>query len=603
MELANQFILLGGTLLVMSILAGVASSRIGAPLLLVFLALGMLAGESGPIGVRFDDFKSAYLIASLSLAIILFDGGLRTPLAALRISWLPASLLATLGVLVTAGITGACARYVFGLGWLAAFLMGATVASTDAAAVFLLLHQRGMDLKRRVATTLEIESGANDPLAVLLTVLLVGIITAGGGKSGWEVEGEFLRQVGLGAVLGIAGGGALAWTLNRLELAPGLYPVFVAAGALVVFGGTQELGGSGFLAIYLAGIVAGNQRLRANKLVRRFHDGIAWVAQIVMFVMLGLLVTPRDLVPDLLPATIVALALIFAARPLAVLLCLAFSRFNWGERLFIAWVGLRGAVPLFLAIIPILGGVPDAHRYFNVAFIVVLASLLLQGWTVPWIARRLEVEVPPMPEPVGRMEIDLPSQMDREVVGYTVRVGSPITKKPLDQIALPKRTRLLAVIRDRGVVPLRELGELQPGDAAFLICPPEHVLAVDRLFLPRPRRSRVRADVQLADFVFRAEAPVGSIAHKYDFPATREELAMSLGQFVESRLGEAPSIGDTLTAGPVELVVTDMAGDAIVTVGVRLEHAHLHLIPETLLRRLTGTRHRLVRALARYFKR
>jgi len=337
--------------------------------------------------------------------------------------------------------------------------------------------------------------------------------------------------------------------------------------------------------------------------VRRFHDGIAWVAQIVMFVMLGLLVTPRDLVPDLLPATIVALALIFAARPLAVLLCLAFSRFNWGERLFISWVGLRGAVPLFLAIIPILGGVPDAHRYFNVAFIVVLASLLLQGWTVPWVARRLEVEVPPMPEPVGRMEIDLPSQMDREVVGYTVRSGSPITKKPLDQIALPKRTRLLAVIRDRGVVPLRELGELQPGDAAFLICPPEHALAVDRLFLPRPRRSRVRADVQLADFVFRAESPVGSIAHEYDFPATREELAMSLGEFVESRLGEAPSVGDTLAAGPVELVVTDMAGDAIVTVGVRLEHAHLHLIPETLLRRLTGTRHRLARSLARYFKR
>ena len=208
-----------------------------------------------------------------------------------------------------------------------------------------------------------------------------------------------------------------------------------------------------------------------------------------------------------------------------------------------------------------------------------------------------------MPEPVGRMEIDLPSQMDREVVGYTVRSGSPITKKPLDQIALPKRTRLLAVIRDRGVVPLRELGELQPGDAAFLICPPEHALAVDRLFLPRPRRSRVRADVQLADFVFRAEAPVGSIAHEYDFPATREELAMSLGEFVESRLGEAPSVGDTLAAGPVELVVTDMAGDAIVTVGVRLEHAHLHLIPETLLRRLTGTRHRLARSLARYFKR
>ncbi|HYB11253.1 MAG TPA: potassium/proton antiporter [Alphaproteobacteria bacterium] len=603
MELANQFILLGGALLVISILAGVASSRIGAPLLLVFLGLGMLAGENGPLGIPFDDFKSAYLIASVSLAIILFDGGLRTPLAALRISWLPASLLATLGVLVTAGVTGVCARYVFGLGWLNAFLMGATVASTDAAAVFLLLHQHGMDLKRRVATTLEIESGANDPLAVLLTVLLVGIIAAGGSRSSWEVEGEFLRQVGLGTALGVAGGGALVWALNRLELAPGLYPVFVAAGALVVFGGTQALGGSGFLAIYLAGIIAGNQRLRANKLVRRFHDGIAWVAQIVMFVMLGLLVTPRELVPDLVPATIVALALIFVARPVAVFLCLAFSRFNWEERLFIAWVGLRGAVPLFLAIIPILGGVPDAHRYFNVAFIVVLASLLLQGWTVPWIARRLEVEVPPMPEPLGRMEIDLPSQMDREVVGYTVRSDSPIAKRPLDRIALPKRTRLLAVIRDRSVIPLRELGELQPGDSALLICPPEHALAVDRLFLPRRRQRSTRAEVQLADFVFRADAPVGSIAHEYDFPATREELAMSLGRFVESRLDEQPSVGDTVAAGAVELVVTDMDGEEIVTVGVRLEHAHLHILPEALVRRLTGTRRRLGRSIARSLRR
>ncbi|MFD1378706.1 potassium/proton antiporter [Fodinicurvata halophila] len=357
MEFANQLIFMGGALLLVSILAGVLSSRIGAPLLLVFLGLGMFFGEDGPFGISFDNFDLAYLVGSLALAIILFDGGLRTPLKSIRVAWAPASLLATLGVLITAGLTGLFAWAVLDFGLVPSLLVGSIVGSTDAAAVFLLLHQRGMDLKRRVGTTLEVESGVNDPMAIFLTITLAELVSSGTTDITWDIARSFLLQLGVGAAFGLLGGYALTWVVNKLELAPGLYPVFVIAGALVVFGGAQQLEGSGFLAVYLAGIVAGNKRLRANQLIRRFHDGIAWVCQIGMFLMLGFLVTPSNLLPDLLPAGLIALGLMFIARPVAVLLCLAPFNFSREERLFIAWVGLRGAVPIFLAIIPLLQGV------------------------------------------------------------------------------------------------------------------------------------------------------------------------------------------------------------------------------------------------------
>ncbi|MDF2097135.1 potassium/proton antiporter [Aquibaculum arenosum] len=603
MELANQFILLSGALLLVAILAGVLSSRIGAPLLLVFLGLGMAFGEEGPGGIVFHDFNTAYAIGSLALAIILFDGGLRTSFSSLRIAWAPASLLATVGVALTAAMTGTFAWLVLDLSPLAALLVGSIVASTDAAAVFLLLHQRGMDLKRRVGTTLEVESGCNDPMAIFLTITLVELLLHGDGEIGWTVARTLGEQMGYGAVIGLAGGWLLAQVVNRLELAPGLYPVFVVAGALVIFGGTQELGGSGFLAVYLAGIIAGNRRLRANQLVRRFHDGIAWVSQIAMFMMLGLLVTPSSLAPDLVPALLIAGGLMFVARPLAVFLCLWPFRFKPEERLFIAWVGLRGAVPIFLAIIPVLGGIDHGIDLFNVAYIVVLTSLLLQGWTVPWLARRLDIELPPRPEPTGRFDMELMRGFDRELVGYRIAETSPMANHPIEDLRVPDRVRILAVLRDNAVVQRQLMKSLKPDDYLLALAPPEQVLLLDRQLLPSRRRSGRRSEPVLGDFAFPGASPVGALADVYDLPVTRREREMSLSDFLQSRLGKDCSVGDKLSLGAIELVVRSMEDGAVQEVGIWLEPAVPHLLPRGLARRVAGAgrflrRNKTVRKLA-----
>ena len=380
MDAVNQLILVAAGLLLISILVSVPSRRVGMPLLLVFLALGMLAGEEGPGAIRFDNYQAAYLIGSVALAIILFDGGLGTRAASFRVGLRPALSLATLGVLITAGVTGLVATLVFDLNWLQGLLVGAIVGSTDAAAVFGLLHAQGLRLKERVSATLEIESGANDPMAIFLTVALVELLAAGATGLDAGVLVMLVQQMGLGLVFGYGGGRLLVYVINRLPLATSLYPLLALAGALVIFSFTLNLGGSGFLAVYVAGLVLGNRPLQANLGIQRFHDGIAWLVQIAMFLMLGLLVTPSALLSVAVPALAVALALIFIARPLAVLIALAPFGFPLKEQLFVGWVGLRGAVPIILALFPLLAELPNAQRYFDVAFFVVLVSLVLQGW-------------------------------------------------------------------------------------------------------------------------------------------------------------------------------------------------------------------------------
>src|SRR6202165_2121209 len=368
-------ILLGALLLLAGILSSLVAMRFGAPLLLVFLILGMLAGEAGPGGIRFDDVHATYLVGSIALALILFDGGLRTRFASFRSVFAPSLVLATIGVMLTAALTAPAAKFVLDLGWMEALLVGAVVASTDAAAVFFLIHARGLRLRPRVAATLEVESGSNDPFAVLLTMLLVEFLTVGD-RSWQHVLTVLVDQAVPGTIIGILGGRAMVFVLNRLALAQGLHAPFVATSALVIFGLASLVHASGFLAVYLAGLVVGNRPTRAHNTVVVFLDAVTWLAQIVMFVLLGLLAWPDRLAEHALPALAVALTLMIVARPAAVFLCLAPFRFSWREKLFISWVGLRGAVGIFLASMPLMVGLPKAQLFFDVGFGVGLVSLL-----------------------------------------------------------------------------------------------------------------------------------------------------------------------------------------------------------------------------------
>ncbi len=389
MAQSHKLILLGGVLGLLSIIAGVISRRVGAPMLLVFLALGMLAGDDYVFGIQYDDFRSAYLIGSVALAVILFEGGLKTPLSMLRLALWPAAALATIGVGVTTGILGATVWLIDGVPVAGALLAGAAAAPTDAAAVAVLLRRAGAALPERLLALLEVESGLNDPMSVFLTFLLLRLIAEPGSVGVGGAVLLFLKEMAGGAALGLAGGWVLAQSLKRLPIEASLAPVLVLTGGLAVFGLAQLLGTSGFLATYLAAVVTGATRHRARQDLEHFFEGMAWLAQIVLFLMLGLLVTPEDLPPYLPGALGGAAVLIFLARPVAVFACLLPFRFSLRETAFASWVGLRGAVPIYLSIIP---GLADPHRderLFASIFILVIASLVVQGWTVAPAARLL----------------------------------------------------------------------------------------------------------------------------------------------------------------------------------------------------------------------
>ncbi len=400
MELVNLPLFAVSALVFASVLTGLFSARIGFSFLLVFLLAGILAGEDGVGGYRFDDHRLSFWVGTVALAIILLDGGLRTSFSTFRTGLRPAALLATVGVLVCTAITAVAGVWWLGLDWTTAMLLGAIVGSTDAAAVFALLTRSGVTLNERVAATLEIESGVNDPMAVYLTLAFIALL-AGGMQDGLDTASalvtSFLQQFGWGALLGLATGWAMAGLLRRVaarDVGGGILALLVAAGGMTTFAAAGLLGGSGYLAVYLFGLIVANRAAAVIAPTLPALDGYAWLAQAGMFLLLGLLVTPSKLLPSLGPALGVAAVLIFVARPVAVWLCLRPFHFSARETWFISWVGLRGAVPIVLALFPLLAGTPQANLLFNVAFVVVLASLLIQGTTIGLVARRLGVALP-----------------------------------------------------------------------------------------------------------------------------------------------------------------------------------------------------------------
>ncbi|MGI2157261.1 potassium/proton antiporter [Shewanella baltica] len=568
----NSFFLIGALLTAVSVLLSPMSSRLGIPILLIFLAVGILAGEDGPGGILFDDYSTAYLVSNLALAIILLDGGMRTRVASFRVALWPALSLATFGVAITTSITGMMAALLFDLHWLQGLLVGAIVGSTDAAAVFSLL--KGRSLNERVGATLEIESGSNDPMAVFLTVTLIAILANVDTEMSFSFMFiSFIKQFGLGICLGLGGGWMLWKLVNLSKLADGLYSILVLSGGLIIYAASNKLGGSGILSIYLVGLFLGNKPTRGRHAILNVLDGMTWVSQIGMFLVLGLLLTPSDLVDILIPGFALAFGMILFARPVAVWISLLpFKSFSSRDRWFISWVGLRGAVPIILAVFPMMAGLPGAQLYFNLAFFVVLVSLLVQGASLTTAARLAKVELPPKPLPVSRSGVEIYPSSEWEVFVYRLSESKWCIGEPLKRLAMPDGTRIAAVFRNDTLLHPSGSTRLEAGDILCVLGQEKSLEALSNLFSQAPENKEVQRF--FGDFFIETDVKLADLAPIYGLSLDNLADDMTVADLVVSQLGANPVLGDQFQWQSLHWVVAGLYEGKVTNVGIRLPTEH-----------------------------
>jgi cell volume regulation protein A len=459
-----------GVLLVVSAVFSRASQRVAVPLTLVFLGVGMLAGSEGIGGIPFSDYAFAFRLGSIALVLILFDGGLNTPVDTVREALLPSGVLATLGVVGTAGLV-AWAAHALDFPWPHALLLGAIVSSTDAAAVFSVLRGSGIQLKRRVGVTLEVESGINDPMAVILTMATTRHILTPNEPLGWRLLLEVATEIAIGGAFGVAIGWASRQIIARVRLpAGGLYPAFTLGVAFLAFSLPTLLHGSGFLAVYLAAVMLGNGRLPYRLSLLRVHDALGWLSQITMFLVLGLLSYPSRLLGVAGVGLALALFLALVARPAVVALCLLpFRRYVKRDVAYVGWVGLRGAVPIILATFPVLSDAPGAKTVFDVVFFVVVVNAVLPGATVPWVTRRLALESGEPPPPPAVLEIESMQPLIGELVSFHIDETLAPCYSALRELPFPGGSSVVLIVRGRELVSPNGDTVLQPGDHAYMV--------------------------------------------------------------------------------------------------------------------------------------
>jgi len=563
MDGVNHLLFVGALIMFAGILLGAFSSRFGIPFLLVFLVVGMLAGKDGIGGIAFADYRLAFFVGNLALAVILLDGGLRTRLATFRVALRPSLVLASFGVILTAVPVGLLAAWVLHLQWAAGLLLGAIVGSTDAAAVFSLLRTSGTRLNQRVANTLEIESGTNDPTAIFLTMMLIQYLMAPQSLRGLSLLRELGMQFGIGLALGVLFGRVMAWIMKRAAVGEGLSALLLCSGSVVGFTVVNALGGSGFVAVYLIGLVVGNRSRRTGENLLQAMDGMAWLAQSSLFLLLGLLVAPEQIPRVAVPALLVSLLLMLVARPLAVWLCLLPFRYAPREIAFMGWMGLRGAVPIVLAMFPLLAGVPDALLLFNVAFVVVLASLLLQGTSVPLAARLFGVGLPRRDEP--RVH---PTLSDDRLVVLEFGVGerSPLLDVDLRLMTLPAGARVLGVLRAGELLETGAAGNLCRRDVVMLIASDDEVDRLSDMF------SRVDATASrrfYGDFVLEGGAAMADVCAAYGCELPPELAGLTLDEAMRRRERRIVE-GDAVQASRLLLIAREVADGRVVKVGLKL---------------------------------
>ncbi|MBI4514001.1 MAG: potassium/proton antiporter [Gemmatimonadetes bacterium] len=462
-------LLVGSLLLALSVLASKATARLGIPSLLLFLVIGMLAGSDGPGGIEFDNPALAQNLGVVALAFILFAGGLDTDWSQVRPVFWPGFSLSTLGVLASTLAVGAFAAATLDFSWMEGLLLGAVVSSTDAAAVFGILRSRNVTLRRRIEALLELEAGSNDPMAVFLTVGFTGLLVDPE-RSVVGLVPMFAQQMILGGALGLGLGRLALWAINRVKLEyEGLYPVLTVALVLLVYGATASLGGNGFLAVYLTGLTLGSGAFIHRASLLRFHDGLAWLMQITMFLTLGLLVFPSRLPAVALSGLLVSGFLVLIARPASVFLSLAPFRIAIREKGMASWVGLRGAVPIVLATFPLLAGLPKASLLFDLVFFIVLTSVLIQGPSIPWVARRLGMAMRARAPRRYALEFVPSGAPDADLLELVVPVHSPIVGKQIVELGLPKGALIVVISRgDEWIIPTGST-VLEAGDALLLL--------------------------------------------------------------------------------------------------------------------------------------
>lgn len=592
MDTLNILYLVGALLIFASIMASTLSARLGVPLLLLFLMIGMLAGEDGILGIHFAEYGLANFIGQAALACILLDGGLRTSFKSFRVGLKPAVVLATWGVLITVVVLGVFVTWLLGVDWRIGVLMAAIVGSTDAAAVFSLLRNGGVKLNDRVQATLELESGANDPFAILL---VTGLIALNVDPAGQTVAGFLLlllQQLGFGLIVGLLAGFLLSKLLPKLHLPEGMYAILILSAGLSVFAATNLIGGSGFLAIYLAGVIIGNHKAHSTEHVLRVMDSFAWLSQAVLFVVLGLLVTPFNVLEVWYYSVAIVAFMILVARPIAVYTSVKPFKFKDREIGFISWVGLRGAVPITLAILPVMAGVDDAFMLFDIAFGVVVLSLILQGTTIPLMATLFKVRIPASNEPKEEHEVWVSDNASITLYEFEVQSGAfAIGRHPkvISNRVSPDEISVFALVRQQKLVTVTEDTQLKFGDHVWYAMQSNHARPIAQIFNDTKLDRRAIDDfygdwllspsVKLGDLPFftgvmQSESLVTRLRSKTDDDATIM-WQQTVAEYVTASLDVKPVSGDTVAINDEWSLVIKELDDkgGLRTIGLKREEA------------------------------